>query len=512
MALGFLAKFKKGMPGAGGGNGNKTDHDGKPFKADPAKAEKFFNHARTSADSRQYDYAIECYISGLRFDPDNFKGYLELYEVAKRRKVNGGKPVSRSKKKPKAGEKNPIDLMLHEAMCWAKDPLNYVHALKVMEQAVAIDEKYEPLNLAEIAYWVGEVAMELCKSTKKPDKADFLKLYELYKRVGSYEKAIENCRTAIKIDPNDHDLDQVLKDLVTERTISEGGYGSGKEGGFVKAVKDMDEQMALENQGAITKTESVIEANIARRRNEFEEDRKDLDRMAKLVMALRDKKDEVTDQEAIGLLEEAWQQTQQYKYRVLIGDVRISQLRRKQHATEKALKHDPQDTQAQARLKDLVKQRNEFELKEYKQRVENYPTDMRMRYELGVRYFVDKQINEAIAQFQQAQGDPKYKATSYGYLGRCFLLMDYLDEAVTALGQAIEAHGDSGDKLGLELQYLLMDALERSAKESKSLEQAKEAQKTASQILQKDINYRDIRDRMSQLKQLVVQLQTDAGS
>ena len=511
MALDFLSKFKKGMSGAGGGNGNKTDHDDKPFQADPAKAEKFFNHARTSADSRQYDYAIECYISGLRFDPDNFKGYLELYEVAKRRKVNGGKPVSRSKKKIKTGDKNPINLMLHEAMCWAKDPLNYTHALNIMEQAVAIDEMHEQLNLAEIAYWVGEVAMELCKSTKKPDKTDFLKLYELYKRVGSYEKAIENCRTAIQIDPNDHDLDQVLKDLVTERTISEGGYGSGKEGGFIHAVKDMDEQMALENQDAITKTQSVIEANIARRRNEFEEDRKDLDRMAKLVTVLRDKKDEVTDQEAIDLLEEAWQQTQQYKYRVQIGDVRISQFRRKQHAAEKALKHDPQDTQAQARLKDLVKQRNAFELQEYKQRVENYPTDMRVRYELGVRYFVDKQIDEAIAQFQQAQGDPKHKAASYGYLGRCFSLIDYLDEAVMALRQAIEAHGDPGDKLGLELQYLLMDVLERLAKQSKSLEQAKEAQKTASQILQKDINYRDIRDRMSQLKQLVAQLQTGEG-
>ena len=510
MALDFLSKFKKGGAGAGGGNGGNAGQGAEPLEPDPGKAEKFFNHARTSADSRQYDYAIHLYVSGLRFDPGNYGCHLELYEVAKRRKVNGGKPASRSEKRIKTGDKHPIDLMLHEEMCWAKDPLNSAHALNIMEHAVVIDATHEQLNLAEFAFWVGEAAMELCKNTKKPDKADFLKLYELFKRLGSYEKAIENCRIAIQLDPDDRDLDQMLKDIVTERTISEGGYGTGKEGGFVQGVKDMDQQMALENQDAITKTQSVIDSNIARRRQEYEEDRQDLDRMAKLVAVLREKKDEATDQEAIDLLDAAWQQTQQYKYRALIGDIRISQFRRRQHAAEKALKKDPNDAQAKAKLKDIAKQRNTFELQEYSERAENYPTDMRIRFELGVRYFAAKQIDEAIGQFQQAEADPKHKAASQGYLGRCFASLDYMDEAVAALRKGIEAHGDPGDKLGMELQYLLMGALERSATQSKSLDQAKEAQQTASQILQKDINYRDIRERMNQLKQLVAQLQSDA--
>jgi len=56
----------------------------------------------------------------------------------------------------------------------------------------------------------------------------------------------------------------------------------------------------------------------------------------------------------------------------------------------------------------------------------------------------------------------------------------------------------------------LMDALEKSAKAEKSVESAKEAQKIASKILQADIRFRDIKDRIDGLRSLVDEL-TKAG-
>ena len=61
----------------------------KNFKRDQRKASRFFEHASATADSRNYDYAIELYVSGLKFDPDNLDKHEALYEVAKRRKVGG---------------------------------------------------------------------------------------------------------------------------------------------------------------------------------------------------------------------------------------------------------------------------------------------------------------------------------------------------------------------------------------------------------------------------------------
>ena len=63
-------------------------------------------------------------------------------------------------------------------------------------------------------------------------------------------------------------------------------------------------------------------------------------------------------------------------------------------------------------------------------------------------------------------------------------------------------------KLSMRILYALMDALERAADESQSLELAIDAQKTASKILQTDINYLDIRDRMDRIKTLVTKLRS----
>jgi len=101
-ALSFLDKFKGGGkgPGGTGGGGGGGDNG---FKRDPRKARRFFEHGETTANARNYDYSINMYISGLRHDPDNMTQHEALYDVAKRRKVGGGKPAGMGEKFKKLG-------------------------------------------------------------------------------------------------------------------------------------------------------------------------------------------------------------------------------------------------------------------------------------------------------------------------------------------------------------------------------------------------------------------------
>ncbi len=53
-------------------NGKNVAPDSPPPEPTPqekAKAQKWFDHARIAADKLNYDYAIECYINGLRIWP-----------------------------------------------------------------------------------------------------------------------------------------------------------------------------------------------------------------------------------------------------------------------------------------------------------------------------------------------------------------------------------------------------------------------------------------------------------
>jgi tetratricopeptide (TPR) repeat protein len=99
-----------------------------------------------------------------------------------------------------------------------------------------------------------------------------------------------------------------------------------------------------------------------------------------------------------------------------------------------------------------------------------------------------------------ATGDAKYRVASMHALAKCYIAQGWNDEAIDTLRRAIESYQLNDDKLALDLRYLLMEALEASGKETKSIEQIREAQKWGSQILQTDIQFKDIRDRMNALR------------
>lgn len=477
---------------------------GNDFKRDPRKAQKFLEHAEAVADARNYDYAIECYVNGLKHDPENLAAHQALRDVALRRKVGGGKPAGMGEKL-KSGGSSPIDKMLHAEMLWSKDPLNARQMRDVMKWAVESDQADETLNLGEVVYWVGTMVLEANAQSKKPDKSVYLQARDLFARIQAFDKAVEACKLALRMDPNSDTLRGELKNLEAERTMHEGGYSGGQKvesGGFRNFVRDADKQRALEQDDAIRKTASAADEMIVRRRAELEEDPQDLDRLQKLIDALLQKEEPATEAEAVQLLQQTWDQTGQYRYKLRIGDIRMKQINRKQREL-KAQLQEIDDPDLRKKFEDLSRKRLAFELQEFAERAKHYPTDMGLKFELGKRMYQAKQFDDAIGAFQQAKADPKHRATSHEFLGSCYLQKGWFEEAIDTLRQGIEAHPATDDRLAMDLRYLLMEALDRSARKNSNVEQAKEAQKTASQILQTDINYRDIRERMDKLRELV---------
>lgn len=483
-------------------------------KRDPRKARRFFEHAQTVADARNYDYAIELYINGFKHDPDNMAKHEALRDVSLRRKVAGGKPAGFTEKL-KSGGSTPIEKMLHAEMLWAKDPLNVKHMRDVMTHAVDADEAEPDLHLGEIVYWVGGFLLEMNGQQKKPDKGIYTQARDLFMRVGAYDKAVEACKLALRLTPNDDKLLAQLKDLEAERTMQEGGYGAGEpkaeEGGFRRFVKDADKQRALDQDDRISKTASAIDETIARRRAEYEETPEDVDKLQKLVDALLQKDTEESENEAIQLLQQAWEQHGQYRHKLRVGDIRLKQLNRRYKQLKAEYDKNPSDAEAKKTLEEFIRRRMTFELQEFTERVKNYPTDMGLRFELGRRLYQARQYDEAIGAFQQAKADFKFRAPSLEYLGRCYVTKEWYEEAIDTLRQGIETHPSKDDRLGLELRYLLMDALEKSARKDNNVEQAKEAREIASQIVQTNISYRDISDRLNTLRTLADELQQKQG-
>lgn len=478
--------------GENGDGGDKANQD--RFHRKLRNAHTFYEYGETAAGTNNYDYAIEMYIGGLRHDPDNMDRHEELHEIAKRRKVSGGKPG-----KAKSIGPYTVDKMLTAEKTWAMDPLNVKHMVKAMGYACDADqEEGEEANLAEVAYWIGSLAIDYnANPNSKPDRNLYLKLIDQFEQIKRYDKAVEACKRALNLKEDDT-LRTRLRDLEAER-YSQASQDSESSKGM---LKDSDEQKRIQQQ--LDTSGSQSDQLIAAMREQYEEDPEDMDRLQKLVDALLRPQDNDKDKEATALLMQAYEQTSNYRYKVKAGDVKIRQFNRILRGLAERVKGG--DEAAKAKYQEGLKRRLVFELGEFAERVEHYPTDLKLKFELGKRQFQASQFDDAIGNFQQSKAEPKSRGYSHLFLGKCYVHKEWLDEALDTLGQGIEQHPLDDDTLGKELRYDKMVIHFTLAEKNDDPEHAKEAQQLASHLLQTDINYRDIRDRMDKIKALQAKL------
>ena len=125
-----------------------------------------------------------------------------------------------------------------------------------------------------------------------------------------------------------------------------------------------------------------------------------------------------------------------------------------------------------------------FQLAECQKRVEKYPTDMAIRYEMGVLYFQAGKIGEAIQEFQKAQSNLNKRLAAMNYLAQCFAKRKMFDLAARTLQNAIKEKLVFDDEKK-ELIYNLGCVLESMNKKEDAIEQFK-------LIYEADIGYKDV--------------------
>ena len=500
MALFGLGKKSGGNKGGGkdgGGDPATLGDDGEGFNRSLKKARTFFDYGDTAADSKNYDYAVECYIGGLRHDPDNMERHEQLHDIAKRRSVNGGKPM-----KVKPVGKSLVDKMLTAEKAWACDWNNVEHMVAAVEAGVEANLRAgEEANLGDVAYWIASLAVDYNASPNvKVNRKAYLRIVDAMEKIEMYDVALIAAQRALALKDEDALRDRI-KDLTAQNYNKQSQSGS-EEGGFRGNIKNADEQARI--QAELDTTGSQTDKLIAAAREKYEANPEDTDLMQKLVDALLRPEDNEKDKEAVGLLLGAYETTGQYRYKMKAGDIKLKQFNRVLRQLNEKAKAG--DEQARAKLQEGLKKRLVFELQEFAERVKNYPTDLKMKFELAKRQYQAGQFDDAIGNFQDATREPKSRSAAHLFLGRCFMHKQWMNEAVSTLEKGIEQHPSSDDQIGKELRYDLMNAHIEIARKDKSTDDARKAQELASDLLQTDINYKDIRAKMDEVRALTDEL------
>ena len=366
---------KKGDSGGDSGDNGDAKAAAGGFDADPRKARAWFERAHQVADTN-FDYAIDAFAKGLKFDPASIKEWEMLYEVGMRRLVNGGKPAGLSLTMSSGG-KTTIEKLVHAAKLWAMDPRNVARAMAVFEKIADLHVEEDELDLGEVGVWVGEKALELNQG-KKASKANYVKAMATFKDMHLYKQGVDACRLALSMAPDDANLLQELRDMEALKTMVDSQM-SGKEGDFRKGVKDLEDQKERDIGDRISQDESGHEIMINRAKKAWDEKPEDLDLMMKYVRALEAKGTDDAEEVAMKVLKDAHEKTGQYRFKMDIGNVRIRQFNRYARMYRDALKDNPNDESLKKDLEKVKHDQLAFELTEYEERVKEYPTEMKLR-------------------------------------------------------------------------------------------------------------------------------------
>jgi tetratricopeptide (TPR) repeat protein len=450
-----------------------------------AKAKAFFDKAGTIAETKNFDYAIDMYIQGLRYAPDAvIEGHLPLAELALKRQESGSKKPSMMERVKRLSGKTPLEQMLNAEYLFTKDPDHLPYAETMLKAAVAG-------GYNKTASWIANVIFQAANASKNPSAHTYILLKEAYKTLGQFDKAVVAIQRAAKLRPEDGELADEFKNLSAELTMARGKYDG--EGDFRKSIKDRESQERLQSQAGVIKTEDYRVKAVEDARKKIAQNPDLPMNIFELADALAGLETDQAENDAIALLENTYKSRKDFSFKRRAGLLRIKQLKRKIKETKAALVTNPNDAESKTQLEQLSAQLNSTELEYYRLCVENYPTDLGLKYEYALRLVRNEQYNEAIPLFQEAQKDPRRKIAALNQIGICFSIKGWLADAIDVYTQAMESYEIKDDAVGKELRYNLARAYEKQGDADKALDIYRK-------IAQSDFSYKDVSQRVDKLR------------
>lgn len=452
---------------------------------DRKRAQRFFEQGAQVGQAGQFDYAIDMYLNGLAFDPDNVGAHQKLRETALRRKASGGKGMGMFEKMKFTGKSkdDKQGMMNAERLLSLDNPghLDYFDSF--------LQSSFK-LGCFDTALWVLPIYQKAILDSGKVEIARLGRIRDAYAGLQKWAEAVEVCSQMVKLKPEDMELRNDLKNLAAKETMTRGKYD--QKGSFRDMIRDKEKQEALLEEEKDNQSEDYLMKVVRDAERQLEADPNEPGKMMRLAEALIKVGRPQTDEQALARLEEFFTRTHNFRFRERMIDMRMKSLEQEEGRHRSAAKDTPGDAEKQQAYREFRKTRAREEVGLLQEKSEQYPTESRYKFEIANRYFILEEYDQAIPLFQQAGNDPKLKTRALLNLGRSFLEADYADEAVDTLANLIQSH-PARDDFAKDLHYWFGRANEAKQDMTAAL-------KAYSTVAQMDFNYRDVQKRIKALR------------
>ena len=455
----------------------------------------FYQKAKDAAGQRNFDYSIEMYNTALKHCPEFRDARLELRRVELdkiKHKASGTRQawiatknsIALGVKGPGFVKKGEYDKAFEIAEgVLAQDPM-VPGALKLL--ATAAEE-------ADMA-WLAMDTLEFMLRYHDKDMNTMRWLFELYLDNGRGDDAVNICRKMQKLDPNNGEMQSLLKNAMARQAMDKSKWMEENKGN--EDAQDPKEQTAAGHSSRGPRREEVARDQdsamelVEKYRAQLEEGNDSVDVRKKLARACI--KAEQYD-EAIEQLELCIQVKGNSDPGIqnMMFQAVDSRFQTAIKAWEDYGRRGPEEeSQAHMEIATLHQQRSDYKLLRARERAVMYSNDPNVHMELAMCLWDRQEIDEALVEFQKAQGSPRHRKKATLNKGKCFALKGQFDIAIKEFELLISEMPEmTKDKL--EVLYELGTALKNSGREDEGFEQFK-------LIYQTDATYSDVQEIMDQ--------------
>lgn len=458
-----------------------TDYD---VDTGSEKARAFFQRAEEVAATDNFDYAIDMYIEGLRLSPENVEdGHIALRRLALIRQGKGGKKPSIKEKLNRRTAKKPLTEMLNAEYLLAKDPDNLSYAENLLKAAMQG-------TYYRTAHWIANLLFEANKASEKPSVSTYMLLIDAYEKMELYSEAVEACRRCVQLKPDDSPLLERLKNLSAKMTMQKGKYGLQPD--YKQSIKDIETQRQLHSQQSKVKTLEYRTQHLQKAKEIYEND-PSIENILQYADAMADIGTVEQFDSAVELLQKHYQQLNSFPLKKLEGEIKIKKLKKQVRDIREQMAKPPENKDLKQEHDRLVNEFAQTELRHFQNCAKQYPTDLRIKFELGLRYVITHQYDKAIPLLQEAQKDPRQKLSAMDKTGLCFFLKGWYADAIDIFREALRLCEVKDSPIGKELRYNLARSLENQGQKPEALELHRK-------LMQLDYGYKDVSERVKTLR------------
>lgn len=435
-----------------------------------------------------WDYAIEMFGRAVSMVPDNLM-YRQSLRGVEYRKYNNNMTGAKMASMKLMGVRTKIKK--------ARMSKDWQGLERAAEEGLAVNpwdaglnadlgEACRNLGFEEVAVFAYQRAVESDRENKEFN----VSLAELYEERGEYTEAIKVWQRVQKIDPLDGDARSKVTQLQGQVALDRGGYaGKGDSDGGLDD-QEVARRLGRNTSGTVDGPGMSEEADLQRAIRKEPENAANYLKLADYYRRQRD----------LEKAAEIYQQAVEVSggdvnIREQLEDVQLDILRHNLELAKEAVANNGEDDTAKRNAAALAREVLQREIEVLSSRVERYPSDQRLKFDLGQRFMRAKKYAEAIPLFQQSVNDQRLSADALVALGECFihekkggLAKRQLEKAAPKIDKLDKP--DLFKKTHYYLGRLCEEGNETAA-----------AEDHYNEILEIDYNYRDTLQRLEKLQE-----------